>query len=113
MQTQSERVSRERKSQMCFRRFSTWMFELEISTIRARREKRVCGLSTMGLLRGPLAQRLPVEVDVCPGRRLPGEVPRHPPADDRVPAGTVRVRRQRPRHGALQVLRLIPPEGEP
>ncbi len=33
---------------MCFRRFSTWMFELEISTIRARREKRVCGLSTMG-----------------------------------------------------------------
>ena len=43
MQTQSERVSRERKSQMPFRRFSTWMFELEISTIRARREKRVCG----------------------------------------------------------------------
>ena len=48
MQTQSERVSRERKSQMCFRRFSTWMFELEISTIRARREKRVCVLSAMG-----------------------------------------------------------------
>src|SRR5512147_978832 len=100
MQTQSERVSRERKSQMCFRRFSTWMFELEISTIRAKREKRVYGLSAMGglPLRGPLAQRLPVEVDVRPGRRLPGEVQRHPPADDRVPAGTIRVRRQRPRH---------------
>src|SRR5512145_3456018 len=98
MQTQSERVSRERKSQMYFRRFSIWMFELEISTTRARREKRLYVLSAMGglSLRSPLAQRFPVEVEVRPGRRLPGEIPRHPPADDRIPAGTVRVRRQRP-----------------
>ena len=49
------RLPRE-ESQMYFRRFSTWMFELEISTIRARREKGVCGLSTMGGY--PLGTRL-------------------------------------------------------
>ncbi len=56
MQTQSEPVSRERKSQMYFRRFSTWMFELEISTIRARREKRLSVLSAME--RYPFGARL-------------------------------------------------------
>src|SRR3990170_2710359 len=115
MQTQSTPLSRMRRSQMNFSRFSTWMFEFEISTTRDRRANLFSTGISMAWsdLEAPFPKRLRIEVGILAGGGTPGKVLLHPPEDDRLPPLPVRVCRKGPRDRLLQFLPVVPVEGEP
>src|SRR5512134_1216570 len=98
METLSAPISRARKSQMYLSRFSTRMFELEISTTLERSAKRlsvpvfietVAPAST-----APLPKRLFVQRRVFPRRGAPRVVLFHRPAYDPFPPRAVGVGRK-------------------
>src|SRR5512145_1262285 len=96
---------------MYLSRFSTWMFELEISITRERMETPLSANPFIVRLLSSRAaffpQRLFVERHVLPRRGFPREVLRHPPGDDRLPPRPVGVGGQRARDGLPELARVV------